>query len=480
MGGGCSREDHPEGGYVFHHKDLRSVFNAAAHPVEHHTSGGSTINASFPYLRDNIMKMDGGALRTSSDCDGWHTNDMDSIFIHGDALTENGKRAVIYLRGKDDDKNTWIYTHKESTGWRNVGPMNYYNTYVIKENHYAEEPKADEVYIDKHIPKTQPNGGWDYDFVSKKRKIINKYCPEADVNKSGWIRTGVFRFIYNRQAIERLHKKPEFKSDWGRLTKMYCYGDIDNRIDHKVGIGYMKNAEGKEVDLTCLATDQSLGDKYCRGPKEGDDAGSNIEKTICRAYDDFELVASQYCKTDARKTKDFCGCANAVEIDYCDNFGEAGTVPGCAETESLWKEINNGLMDRDKRFFKNRRKCHENVCNSSRYQPTGWENGCDASYVVCTNNANIKGDLINSNYSVTQDCKINTKGEMEYDGNVGKRTPENIFVDDATKETKLFEKIFSVEGEKHDAWYERRMYHIMSSSSSCIIAILMGMGLIVI
>ena len=88
--------------------------------------------------------------------------------------------------------------------------------------------------------------------------------------------------------------------------------------------------------------------------------------------------------------------------------------------------------------------------------------------------------MINSNYSVTQDCKINTFREMEFDGDVGKRTPENIFIDDATKETKLFEKIFAVEGEKHDAWYERRMYHIMSSSSSCIIAILMGMGLIVI
>ena len=60
------------------------------------------------------------------------------------------------------------------------------------------------------------------------------------------------------------------------------------------------------------------------------------------------------------------------------------------------------------------------------------------------------------------------------------KTIANKNIDDATKETKLFEKIFAVEGEKHDAWYERRMYHIMSSSSSCIIAILMGMGLIVI
>mgnify|MGYP007000178204 len=102
--------------------------------------------------RDNIMKMDGDALRTSSDCGGWDTNDVDSIFIHGDALTENGKRAVIYLRGKGDNKNTWIYTHKEATGWRNVSPMNYYNNYVIKENHYAAEPTADQVYLDKQIP----------------------------------------------------------------------------------------------------------------------------------------------------------------------------------------------------------------------------------------------------------------------------------------------------------------------------------------
>ena len=242
----------------------------------------------------------------------------------------------------------------------------------------------------------------------------------------------------------------------------------------------MEKADGTDIALTCLATNQSYGDKYCR-------KDNNIEKTICRAYDDFELVASEYCKNennskneDNRK-KPFCGCANAVEIDFCDNKGgEQSKYPGCAETEGLWKEINNGLMDRDRRFFQNRRKCHYNVCDSSRYQPTGWENGCDASYVVCTNNANIKGDLINSNYSVTQDCKINTSGEMEFEGDVGKRTPENIFIDDATKETKLFEKIFAVEGEKHDAWYERRMYHIMSSSSSCIIAILMGMGLIVI
>ena len=472
MGGGCSREDHPEGGYVFHYKDTKSAFNAARHPMEHHLSGGSTVNASFPYLRDNIMKMDGGALRTSSDCGGWDTNDVDSIFIHGDALTENGKRAVIYLRGKGDDKKTWIYTHKEATGWRNVSPMNYYNNYVIKENHYAAEPTADEVYLDKHIPTTEENGGWNYDFVSNKGKIIRKYCPEAIENKSGWIRTGVFRFIYDRKAIEKLHanhvtvNSPQFKGDWGKLAKKYCEADINTRLPLKVG----KN-------LTCLATDQSLGDSYCRGGVDG----SNIEKTICRAYDDFELVASAYCKKEENRKKPFCGCANAVEIDFCDNKGgEQSKYPGCAETEGLWKEINNGLMDRDKRFFQNRRKCHYNVCDSSRYQPTGWENGCDASYVVCTNNANIKGDLIDSNYSVTQDCKINTFGEMEYDGMVGKRTPENIFIDDATKETKLFEKIFAVEGEKHDAWYERRMYHIMSSSSSCIIAILMGMGLIVI
>ena len=469
MGGGCSREEHPEGGYVFHYKDTKSAFNAAAHPMEHHLSGGSTINASFPYVTNKKMEMDGGALRTSSDCDGWHTNDLDSIIIHTQHFKPD--RAVLYLTGKGKSgKETLMLTPEFGNGWKNIIPYNFFNNYYIKKNHFAAEPGPDEVYIDKRIDthKTE-HGFWDYDFVSNKRKIINEFCPEANEEKSGWTGKGVFRFIYDREAIKKLHRNhvtvnsPQFKGDWGKLAKKYCEADIKNRLPLEVG----KN-------LTCLATDQSLGDEFCR-------TDNNIEETICRAYDDFELVASEYCKKEENRKRPFCGCANAVEIDFCDNKGgEQSKYPGCAETESLWKEINNGLMDRDKRFFQNRRKCHYNVCDSSRYQPTGWENGCDASYVVCTNNANIKGDLINSNYSVTQKCKINTSGEMEFDGDVGKRTPENIFIDDATKETKLFEKIFAVEGEKHDAWYERRMYHIMSSSSSCIIAILMGMGLIVI
>ena len=471
MGGGCSREEHPEGGYVFHYKDTKSAFNAAAHPMEHHLSGGSTINASFPYVTNKKMEMDGGALRTSTDCDGWHTNDLDSIIIHTQHFKPD--RAVLYLTGKGKSgKETLMLTPEFGNGWKNIIPYNFFNNYYIKKEHFAAEPGPDEVYIDKFINTHRTEHGfWDYDFVTSKRKIINEFCPEANEKKSGWTGKGfgMFRFIYDREAIKKLHRNhvtvnsPQFKGDWGKLAKKYCEADINTRLRLKVG----KN-------LTCLATDQSLGDEFCR-------TDNNIEETICRAYDDFELVASAYCKKEENRKRPFCGCANAVEIDFCDNKGgEQSKYPGCAETESLWKEINNGLMDRDKRFFQNRRKCHYNVCDSSRYQPTGWENGCDASYVVCTNNANIKGDLINSNYSVTQDCKINTSGEMEFDGDVGKRTPENIFIDDATKETKLFEKIFAVEGEKHDAWYERRMYHIMSSSSSCIIAILMGMGLIVI
>ena len=471
MGGGCSREEHPEGGYVFHYKDTKSAFNAAAHPMEHHLSGGSTINASFPYVTNKKMEMDGGALRTSTDCDGWHTNDLDSIIIHTQHFKPD--RAVLYLTGKGKSgKETLMLTPEFGNGWKNIIPMNFFNNYYIKKEHFAAEPGPDEVYIDKFINTHRTEHGfWDYDFVTSKRKIINEFCPEANEKKSGWTGKGfgMFRFIYDREAIKKLHRNhvtvnsPQFKGDWGKLAKKYCEADINTRLPLEVG----KN-------LTCLATDQSLGDEFCR-------TDNNIEETICRAYDDFELVASAYCKKEENRKRPFCGCANAVEIDFCDNKGgEQSKYPGCAETESLWKEINNGLMDRDKRFFQNRRKCHYNVCDSSRYQPTGWENGCDASYVVCTNNTNIKGDLINSNYSVTQDCKINTFGEMEFDGDVGKRTPENIFIDDATKETKLFEKIFAVEGEKHDAWYERRMYHIMSSSSSCIIAILMGMGLIVI
>lgn len=471
MGGGCSREEHPEGGYVFHYKDTKSAFNAAAHPMEHHLSGGSTINASFPYVTNKKMEMDGGALRTSTDCDGWHTNDLDSIIIHTQHFKPD--RAVLYLTGKGKSgKETLMLTPEFGNGWKNIIPYNFFNNYYIKKEHFAAEPGPDEVYIDKFINTHRTEHGfWDYDFVTSKRKIINEFCPEANEKKSGWTGKGfgMFRFIYDREAIKKLHRNhvtvnsPQFKGDWGKLAKKYCEADINTRLPLEVG----KN-------LTCLATDQSLGDEFCR-------TDNNIEETICRAYDDFELVASAYCKKEENRKRPFCGCANAVEIDFCDNKGgEQSKYPGCAETESLWKEINNGLMDRDKRFFQNRRKCHYNVCDSSRYQPTGWENGCDASYVVCTNNANIKGDLINSNYSVTQDCKINTSGEMEFDGDVGKRTPENIFIDDATKETKLFEKIFAVEGEKHDAWYERRMYHIMSSSSSCIIAILMGMGLIVI
>ena len=480
MGGGCSREDHPDGGYVFNHKSEKAAFNAAAHPVEHHLSGGNTVNASFPYIKGQKMEMNGSALRTSSDCDGWGSNEMDSIIMHTQHFTPD--RAVLYFTGPGKDgKETTMLTPNYGNGWKNIREMNFFNNYYIKKDHFAAEPTDDQVYIDKHIPTTTGHGFWDFDFVSNKGKIIKKYCPEAIEDKSGWTRMGVFRFIYDRQAIERLHKKPEFKGDWGKLVKTYCNADIKNRIDKVVGVGDMINAAGQDVPLTCLATDQSLGDAYCRGPKDGTDPGSNIEKPICRAYDDFELVASAYCKIDDNRKKQFCGCANAVDLDFCTNKGDQQSeYPGCAETEDLWKAIEGSLMDRDRRFFKNRRKCHQKVCDSSRYQPTGWENVCNASYSVCTNNTKIKGDLIDSDYSVTQNCSFTDSGEMLFDGDIGKRTPENIFVDDATKETKLFEKIFSVEGQKHDQWYEKRMFHILSSSSSCIIAILMAMGLIVI
>ena len=480
MGGGCSREQHTEGGYVFYHKSAKSAFNAAAHPVEHHTSGGNTVNASFPYIKGQKMEMDGTALRTSSDCKGWGSNEMDSIIMHTQHFTLD--RAVLYFTGKGKDgKETTMLTPNYGNGWKNIREMNFFNNYYIYENHFAAEPTDDQVYIDKHIPTTTEHGFWDFDFVTNKGKIIKKYCPEALEKESGWRRMGVFRFIYDRQTIERLHKKPEFKGDWGKLVKTYCNADIKNRIDDVVGVGNMKNANGDYVSLTCLATDQSLGDKYCRGPEDGTDPGSDIEKPICRAYDDFELVASAYCKIDNNRKKPFCGCANAVDLDFCTNKGDQQSeYPGCAETEDLWKAIEGSLMERDRRFFKNRRKCHQKVCDSSRYQPTGWENGCNASYSVCTNNTKIKGDLIDSDYSVTQNCSFTDSGEMLFDGDIGKRTPENIFVDDASKETKLFEKIFSVEGEKHHHWYEKRMFHILSSSSSCIIAILMAMGLIVI
>jgi len=480
MGGGCSREQHTEGGYVFNHKSLNAAFNAAKHSVEHHTSGGNTVNASFPYKIGQKMEMNGSALRTSSDCDGWGPNDIDSIFMHTQHFTDD--RAVLYLTGLGKDgKETTMLTPNYGNGWKNLRKTNFFNNYYIYKNHFAAEPTYDQVYIDKDIPTTTEHSFWDFDFVSNKGKIIKKYCPEAIEDKSGWTRMGVFRFIYDRQAIERLHKKPEFKGDWGKLVKTYCNADIKTRIDDVVGTGNMKNANGDYVSLTCLATDQSLGDKYCRGPKDGTNPGSDIEKPICRAYDDFELVASAYCKIDDNRKKQFCGCVNAVDLDFCTNKGDQQSeYPGCAETEDLWKAIEGSLMERDRRFFKNRRKCHQNVCDSSRYQPTGWENGCNASYSVCTDNTKIKGDLIDSDYSVTQKCSFTDSGEMLFDGDIGKRTPENIFVDDATKETKLFEKIFAVEGEKHDQWYEKRMFHILSSSSSCIIAILMAMGLIVI
>lgn len=480
MGGGCSREEHTEGGYVFNHKSEKAAFNAAAHPVEHHTSGGSTINASFPYITNQKMEMNGSALRTSSDCDGWGPNEMDSIIMHTQHFTPD--RAVLYLTGPGKDgKETTMLTPNYGSGWKNIREMNFFNNYYIKKDHFAAEPTDDQVYIDKHIPTTTEHGFWDFDFVSNKGKIIKKYCPEAIEEKSGWTRMGVFRFIYDKQAIYRLHKKPEFKGDWGKLVKTYCNADINDRIDHIVGKGKTTTEENKDIDITCLATDQSRGDAYCRGSEDGTDPGSNIEKPICRAYDDFELVASAYCKIDDNRKKQFCGCVNAVDLDFCSNKGDQQSeYPGCAETEDLWKAIEGSLMDRDRRFFKNRRKCHQKVCDSSRYQPTGWENGCNASYSVCTNNTKIKGDLIDSDYSVTQNCSFTDSGEMLFDGDIGKRTPENIFVDDATKETKLFEKIFSVEGQKHDQWYEKRMFHILSSSSSCIIAILMAMGLIVI
>ena len=488
MGGGCSRETHAEGGYSFYHKSAKSAFNAAANPMEHHASGGSTVNASFPYIKDTKMEMDGTALRTSSDCDGWGGNELDSIFMHTQNFTAD--RAVLYLTGPGrDGKQTMILTPNFGSWWKNVpvNQMNFFNNYYIYANHFAAEPTDDQVYIDKYIPTTTEHGLWDRDFVTKKNKIIDKYCPEADLNKSGWIRMGWYRFIYDRKAIEKLHtnhvmvNSPQFKGDWGKLVKKYCNADINNRIDDIVGKGTMKNANNETVGLSCLATDQNLGDAYCRGPKDGTDPGSNIEKTICRAYDDFELVASAYCKIDDNRKKQFCGCANAVDLDFCTNKGDQQSeYPGCAETEDLWKAIEGSLMERDRRFFKNRRKCHQNVCDSSRYQPTGWENGCNASYSVCTDNTKIKGDLIDSDYSVTQKCSFTDSGEMLFDGDIGKRTPEKIFIDDATKETKLFEKIFSVEGQKHDQWYEKRMFHILSSSSSCIIAILMAMGLIVI
>jgi len=480
MGGGCSRETHADGGYSFYHKEAKNAFNAAAHPVEHHASGGSTVNASFPYITNQKMEMDGTALRTSSDCDGWGGNEMDSIYMHPENFTAD--RAVLYFTGPHKDgKETTMLTPNFGSGWKNIREMNFFNNYYIYKNHFAAEPTDDQVYIDKHIPTTTEHSFWDRDFVTNKGKIIEKYSPEALENESGWTRMGVFRFIYDRQAIERLHKKTEFKGDWGKLVKTYCNADIDNRIDDEVGIGIMKNAEGQDVKLTCLATDQSLGDKYCRGQATGENIGQNIEKNICRAYNDFELVASVYCDNGDNQKRGFCGCANAVKLDFCTNKGEEQNLyPGCAETKDLWEAIDSGLMDRDRRFFKNRRKCHQKVCDSSRYQPTGWENGCNASYSVCTDNTKIKGDLIDSDYSVTQKCSFTESGEMLFDGDIGKRTPEKIFIDDATKETKLFEKIFSVEGEKHDQWYEKRMFHILSSSSSCIIAILMAMGLIVI
>jgi len=473
MGGGCSREDHPDGGYVFNHKSEKAAFNAAANSAEHHLSGGSTINASFPYIKGRKMEMDGSALRTSSDCDGWGPNEIDSIFMHTENFTAD--RAVLYLTGLGKDgKETMILTPNFGRGWKNIIPFNFFNNYYIKKEHFAAEPTDDQVYIDKYIPTTTEHSFYDFDFVSNKGKIIEKYCPEAIESKSGWITTDTFRFIYDRQAIERLHKKPEFKGDWGKLVKKYCNADINSRINDIVGKGKTTTEENKDIDITCLATDQSLGDAYCR-------KDDNIEKPICRAYDDFELVASAYCKIDNNRKKPFCGCANAVDLDFCTNKGDQQSeYPGCAETEDLWKAIESSLMDRDRRFFKNRRKCHQNVCDSSRYQPTGWENGCNASYSVCTDNTKIKGDLIDSDYSVTQKCSFTDSGEMLFDGDIGKRTPEKIFIDDATKETKLFEKIFSVEGQKHDQWYEKRMFHILSSSSSCIIAILMAMGLIVI
>ena len=473
MGGGCSREDHPDGGYVFNHKSEKAAFNAAANSAEHHLSGGSTINASFPYIKGRKMEMDGSALRTSSDCDGWGPNEIDSIFMHTENFTAD--RAVLYLTGLGKDgKETMILTPNFGRGWKNIIPFNFFNNYYIKKEHFAAEPTDDQVYIDKYIPTTTEHSFYDFDFVSNKGKIIEKYCPEAIESKSGWITTDTFRFIYDRQAIERLHKKPEFKGDWGKLVKKYCNADINSRINDIVGKGKTTTEENKDIDITCLATDQSLGDAYCR-------KDDNIEKPICRAYDDFELVASAYCKIDNNRKKPFCGCANAVDLDFCTNKGDQQSeYPGCAETEDLWKAIESSLMDRDRRFFKNRRKCHQKVCDSSRYQPTGWENGCNASYSVCTDNTKIKGDLIDSDYSVTQKCSFTDSGEMLFDGDIGKRTPEKIFIDDATKETKLFEKIFSVEGQKHDQWYEKRMFHILSSSSSCIIAILMAMGLIVI
>lgn len=477
MGGGCSREDHPDGGYVFNHKSEKAAFNAAANSVEHHLSGGSTVNASFPYIKGRKMEMDGTALRTSSDCDGWGGNEIDSIFMHTQNFTAD--RAVLYLTGPGrDGKETMILTPNFGRGgWKNISPFNFFNNYYIKKDHFAAEPVDGEVYIDKIIPTTTEHSFHDFDFVSNKRKIIEKYCPEAIESKSGWITTDTFRFIYDRQAIYRLHKKPEFKGDWGKLVKTYCNADINNRINHIVGKGKTTNEEDEDIDITCLATDQSLGDVYCRAGSNGE----NIEKPICRAYDDFELVASAYCKIDDNRKKQFCGCANAVDLDFCTNKGDQQSeYPGCAETADLWKAIESGLMDRDRRFFKNRRKCHQKVCDSSRYQPTGWENGCNASYSVCTDDTKIKGDLIDSDYSVTQNCSFTDSGEMLFDGDIGKRTPEKIFIDDATKETKFFEKIFAVEGEKHDQWYEKRMFHILSSSSSCIIAILMAMGLIVI
>ena len=486
MGGGCSRETHDEGGYSFYHKEAKSAFNAAANPVEHHLSGGSTVNASFPYIKDTKMEMDGTALRTSSDCDGWGTDWLNSIIIHPEKFIAD--RAVLYLTGPGrNGKQTIVLTPNFGPGWRNISKYNLFNNYYIYANHFAAEPTDSEVYIDKYIPTNTEHTFYEYDFVTSKRKIIDKYCPEADPNRSGWLRMYWYRFIYDRNAIEKLHtnhvmvNSPQFKGDWGKLVKKYCNADIDTRIRHIVGKGTMKNANNETVGLSCLATDQSLGDAYCRGPATGENIGENIEKTICRAYDDFELVASAYCDKDVNQKKPFCGCANAVKLDFCTNKGDQQSeYPGCAETADLWKAIESGLMDRDRRFFKNRRKCHQSVCDSSRYQPTGWENGCNASYSVCTDDTKIKGDLIDSDYSVTQNCSFTESGEMLFDGDIGKRTPEKIFIDDATKETKLFEKIFSVEGEKHDQWYEKRMFHILSSSSSCIIAILMAMGLIVI
>ena len=76
------------------------------------------------------------------------------------------------------------------------------------------------------------------------------------------------------------------------------------------GLAGRKSIESHHGPKTMHRKDWLGGTIHSHMRRQFKSIGENIEKTICRAYDDFELVASAYCKIDDNRKKQFCGCVS--------------------------------------------------------------------------------------------------------------------------------------------------------------------------